>query len=372
MKAHRHSVAVGLSGGVDSSVAAALLKEHGYDVTGITMRIFDGSIPLQESGRHGCYGPGEQEDIDAAASVCRKLDIPFHIIDLRKEYRHHVIDYFRREYLSGRTPNPCIVCNRHLKFGFLLQRAREAGVHFEIFATGHYARIGNRGGRCILRKAVDTSKDQTYFLYTLTADQLSHIRFPLGAHLKRQTREMARDFGLETADRVESQDFVAGGNYAALFDAGELEEGDIVDEENKVIGRHRGIIHYTLGQRQGLGIAAGRPLYVLGIDAGNNRIIAGGKERLYSKGLIAGELNLIPDEALDGPRRVKAKIRLNHREVDATVFPNESDGVKVIFDEPQMAVSPGQSVVMYVDDVVLGGGIIEEPIQVDSDLGERS
>lgn len=356
-------IAVGLSGGVDSSVTAALLKEMGHEVTGITMEIFDGEVAVQEFGKHACYGPGEQEDIETAAAICTKLDIPFHVIDLKEEYQHHVIEYFKREYLSGRTPNPCIVCNRQLKFGFLVQKAKELGIDFELFATGHYAQIEERDSRSLLKKAIDESKDQTYFLYTLSPEQLSHVIFPLGSYMKHQTRQLARDLGLETADRIESQDFIAGGDYSALFDESDIKTGDIVDEGGEVIGEHRGIIHYTLGQRQGMGIAAKRPLYVLEIDAVNNRIVAGGKDKLFSKGLIATDLNLIAVEALDQAYAVKARIRLNHRGVAATVYPHEENSAKIVFDEPEMAVTPGQSVVMYTGDIVFGGGIIEEAMR---------
>jgi len=356
-------IAVGLSGGVDSSVTAALLKESGYDVIGITMRIFDNAVPVRESRRHACYGPGEQEDMDAAADLCTDLRIPFHIIDLREEYRHYVLDYVRRGYLSGTTPNPCIACNRHLKFGFLLKKAERMGIAFQLFATGHYARIQKRNGHCLLRRAVDRSKDQTYFLYTLSPELLSRIMFPLGSYYKHQTRQMARDFGIRTAERVESQDFIAGGDYAVLFDETEFREGDIVDVNGNVIGRHRGIVHYTLGQRQGMGIASDRPLYVLEIDPQKNRIAAGGKEALYSNGLIARDLNWVGPDALDRPHCVQAKIRLNHRGVDAKVLPYGADRAKVVFVRPQMAVAPGQSVVLYSGDTVVGGGIIEQAIR---------
>lgn len=362
MAKHKTRIAVGLSGGVDSSVAATLLKDQGYDVTGITMEIFDGSVELQETGKHACYGPGEHEDTETAASICKTLDIPFHVIDLKKEYRLHVIDYFKHTYLSGRTPNPCVVCNQKLKFGFLLEKARDIGIEFDAFATGHYAQIVESRGRSVLKKAVDRFKDQTYFLYMLTSDQLSRTRFPLGAYTKEETRKIARGLGLETADRIESQDFVGGGNYAALFEDMEIAEGDIVDEAGNVLGKHRGIIHYTLGQRQGLGIAADRPLYVLKIDPENNRIVAGAKEQLFSTGLIASDLNLIGLERLDRSYSIKAKIRLNQKEVEAVVSPHEGGKANIRFTEPQMAVTPGQSVVMYSDDIVLGGGIIEKAI----------
>ena len=358
----RVKVAVGLSGGVDSSVAAALLKKEGFDVIGITMEIFDGSVEIQESNKHACYGPGEQEDLEKAAAVCKKLGIPFHVIDLKKEYKHHVLDYFRQEYLKGRTPNPCVVCNKKLKFGFLLEKARKAGIAFETFATGHYAEIVKSGERHLLKKAKDSSKDQTYFLYTLTPEDLSTTLFPLGGFTKQQVRQTARSIDLETAEEPESQDFIAGGDYASLFTEEETKEGDIVNESGLVLGKHKGIIHYTIGQRRGLGIAAPQPLYVTKIDAGTNRIVVSDKEKAFSKGLIATDLNLIALERLDRPFKVKAKIRLNHKETTATIFPHEKDKAKVLFEAPQMSVTPGQSVVLYEDDIVFGGGIIEQAL----------
>ena len=359
---NRLKVAVGMSGGVDSSVAAALLQEKGYDVVGITMEIFDGPISQKENELHACYGPGEKEDVQAADSVCKKLDIPFYAIDLRKEYKNHVIDYFRKEYLSGRTPNPCIVCNQKLKFSFLLEKAKEAGIEFGFFATGHYAQIVKSKSSYLLKKAADLSKDQTYFLYRLTPEQLSHTLFPLGIYTKQKVRELARSFGLETADRSESQDFIAGGDYSLFFNTEEVREGDIVDEKGNVLGNHRGIIYYTVGQRRGLGIASPKPLYVLKIDSENNRIVVGDKENLLSIGLIATELNLIGIEKLNHSYEVKTKIRLKHKECDATLFPHEKDKAKILFTEPQKSVAPGQSVVFYKNDIVMGGGIIEQAL----------
>lgn len=355
-------VAIGLSGGVDSSVAAVLLKERGYDVIGITMEIFDASMPVMDSEKHGCYGPGEKEDVEAAAAICQKIGIPFHAIDLKKEFRNHVIDYFRSEYLGGRTPNPCVVCNQRLKFGFLLGKAKEAGIDFDYYATGHYAQIRKSQGRFLLKKSADPSKDQTYFLYALTSEQLSHTLFPLGAFTKQQVRELARSFGLETADRPESQDFISGGDYSSLFNKEEVKEGQIVDEKGDILGKHRGIIHYTVGQRRGLGIASDRPLYVMKIDAENNRIVVSEWENLFSEGLIARDLNFIAVDRLDGPYKVKAKIRLRHKEADASVFPHGNNKAKILFDEPQMSVTPGQSAVLYSDDTVFGGGIIERAL----------
>ncbi len=351
-----------MSGGVDSSVAAALLKKKGYDVIGITMEIFDGSVALKESHKHACYGPGEKEDVEKAASVCQRIGIPFHVIDLKTEYKHHVLDYFRNEYLKGRTPNPCVVCNKKLKFGFLLEKAKEAGIAFEVFATGHYAKIAKSGGRHLLKRAGDLLKDQTYFLYTLTPEDLSRTIFPLGGFTKQQVRETARSLRLETAEEPESQDFIAGGDYASLFTEEDAKEGEIVDKNGHILGKHRGIIHYTIGQRRGLGIAAPQPLYVVKIDAKNNRIVVSGREKAFSEGLIARDLNLIAVEVLDRPYKVKAKIRQNQRETAATVFPHKQDKAKVLFEEPQMSVTPGQSVVLYEDDIVLGGGIIERAL----------
>ncbi len=356
------NVAVGLSGGVDSSMAAALLKEKGYDLIGVTMITFDASMPLTESEKHSCYGPGEEDDVKAAAAVCKKLHIPFHVIDLRQEFRDHVIEYFRREYLAGRTPNPCVVCNQRLKFGFLLDKTKETGLDFDFFATGHYAQIEKSGGRFLLKRATDLSKDQTYFLYALTQEQLSRTLLPVGAYTKPQIREMAHAIGLGTADRPESQDFISGADYSSFFHKEELREGEIVDEAGNILGRHRGIIHYTVGQRKGLGIASDRPLYVLRIDAQNNRIVVSDKKGLLSEGLIAADINLIAVERLDRPYKVKAKIRLQHKETSATLFPHQSNKAKIVFNKPQMSVTPGQAAVFYSDDMVLGGGLIEQAL----------
>jgi len=362
MKDGKLKVAVGLSGGVDSSVAASLLKQRGHDVMGIAMEIFDGSMDVKKSDKHACYGPNEKEDVDSAASVCKQLGIQFFVIDLKKEFKNHVIDYFRNRYLEGLTPNPCIVCNYKLKFGFLLEKAKEAGVDFEFFATGHYARIKRSGERILLRRAADLSKDQSYFLYTLTSEQLSRTIFPLGEFTKKQVRDIALSMGLDTAHRPESQDFISGGDYSLLFRNGEIKDGDILDEKGDIIGRHRGVIHYTIGQRRGLGISSKRPLYVKSIDAAKNTIVVSNKENIFSKGLIAKNVNLIDGIRLDRKYRVKAKIRLQHREVNATFAPQKDSKAKILFHEPQVSVTPGQSIVLYAGDIVLGGGIIEKAL----------
>ena len=351
-------VAAAMSGGVDSSVAAALLKERGYQVTGITMKIWDGEYSPERIRRHGCYGPGEAEDIEDARRVARTLGIDFCVFDLAHEYRREVLDYFYHEYRSGRTPNPCLRCNRTVKFGALLDRARESGLQFDYFATGHYARVEHDRirHRYLLKKAVDPGKDQSYFLCFLSQEQLAISLFPVGNYTKEEVREMASEFGLAVRDKPESQDFVAGG-YASLLGAGK--PGPILDKDRNILGEHRGIQLYTIGQRKGLGISAREPLYVTNIDAAENAIIVGNRDELYRDGLTACGLNWIAIEGLDGPVKVRARIRNAHKEADAVVLPLGRDRVSVQFEEPQMAITPGQAVVFYDGDIVIGGGTIE-------------
>jgi tRNA-specific 2-thiouridylase len=362
VKRGKTRVAMGLSGGVDSSVAMALLKEQGYDVAGLSMEIFDSAVDLRSSGKQTCYGPEEKEHINSAAAICRELGIPFYVIDLKKDFTRHVIENFRLEYLNGRTPNPCILCNRLIKFGLLPEKARKSGINFDLFGTGHYARIVESNGRFLLKRPMDVSKDQTYFLYGLAPEQLSRTIFPLGDYGKEEVRDIARSLGLNASDSPESQDFITGNDYGSLFKPGEIKNGNIVNEKGDILGRHRGIIYYTVGQRKGLGISSPRPLYVKSIDAENNRIVVSDKGALFSKGLIASNLNLIPIDKLDKPGRARVKIRLQHEGAQATISPYGKDGAKVVFDEPQISVTPGQSAVFYVDDTVLGGGIIKRSL----------
>lgn len=352
-------VAVGLSGGVDSSVAAYMLKNQGYEVIGLTMEIYDGSIKIDEPSRHACYGPGEVDDVRAASEMCAKMGIPYHTIDLKKEYMEQVIGYFRSEYLAGRTPNPCVKCNHTMKFGFMLQKAREAGIEFDYFATGHYARIEKENSGFLLKTAIDTKKDQTYFLYALKKQALSEILFPLGALKKTEVRKIALEAGLEAAEKAESQDFIACGNYSPLFENDKIQSGDITDESGKKLGIHNGIIHYTIGQRRGIGLSSGSPLYVIGIDAKKNSVVVGPKERLLSKEALVSSVNMLADGHFDFPLKAKAKIRQAHIPAECTVILSENKGLRVIFDEPQLSVTPGQSLVVYKDDIVVCGGIIE-------------
>ncbi len=361
------TVAVGLSGGVDSSIAAWLLQRHGYRVIGLTMQIWDGALPLPDEGRSGCYGPGEARDIAAAQALAQRLGIPHHVVPLAREYAAEVLDNFRTEYLAGRTPNPCVRCNRAMKFGLLLERARAMGIAFDRFATGHYARVERDAatGRHWLRKAVDAAKDQTYFLSRLSQDQLAQVMFPLGGLTKPQVKALARGIGwAEIADKDESQNFIESKDYGVLFkDAGQV-PGPIVDATGRVVGEHCGVVHYTVGQRKGLGIGgAGEPLYVIRIDACANTVVVGTHADCFAGGLTAGDLNWMAAEPVpEVPRPIRARIRQQHREAGAVLTVVEDEGrrlARVAFEEPQLAVTPGQTVVFYDADAVLGSGIIE-------------
>ena len=360
------AVAVGMSGGVDSSVVAWLLKNQGHEVLGLTMSIWDGTVPLPDAGFSGCYGPGEARDIEAARSVAARLGIPHHVIPLAPEYAAEVLDNFRAEYRAGRTPNPCVRCNRAMKFSLLLERARAMGIAFDRFATGHYARVERHPdtGRWLLRRAADRSKDQTYFLSRLSQNQLSRVLFPLGSLAKERVKALAREAGwADVADKPESQDFIESKNYGVLFDARDAVAGPIVDTAGKVLGQHQGIVGYTVGQRKGLGIGGtAEPLYVVRIEACANTLVVGGHQDLFSMRLTAADLNWI---SLPGPPaapiRVTVKIRQQHREAAATLQGAMRDGspvAEIQFDEPQMSVTPGQTAVFYDGDSVVGSGLI--------------
>lgn len=345
---------IAMSGGVDSSVAALLLKEAGYDVTGVTM-----CLGIREDGESTrCCG---LDGIDDAKHVCDQLQIPHFVFDFAKEMEKCVISKFTAEYQRGRTPNPCIDCNRYLKFGALLDKTR--GIGFDYLATGHYACIEKRGESWHLLRPKDKIKDQTYFLYPIKTGDLSSLLFPLGGLKKEEVRTLAKKKGLHVAQKAESQDicFVTQGDYRQFFLNRKLSsaEGDIVDIEGNILGRHRGIIFYTIGQRGGLRISAKTPLYVVEIDARKNQVIVGEKKDLLAKGLIAGDTNILVNEL---PDEMEAKIRYRKKPARCEVS-REGKNLKIIFKETQESITPGQAVVLYAGDEVLGGGVIEEVIR---------
>ncbi len=352
-------VVVAMSGGVDSSVAAALLKEKGYQVTGVTMQTWDGeAAPGGSRRRHGCYGP-DDEEIEDARKVAQTLGIPHFVFDLKKEFKEEVLDYFRHEYISGRTPNPCLRCNHKIKFDALLKKAKDSGIEFDYFATGHYARVEyDESQHCyLLKKARDLSKDQSYFLSYLSQEQLGRLLLPIGDYTKDEVRKMATCFGLSVGNKPDSQDFISGG-YSSILDAVPL--GPIMDRQGNILGEHRGITFYTVGQRKRLGISTKEPLYVTEIDSERNAVIVGSKEETYRDELTASGLNWIAIEELKRPTEAKARIRHLHKEAEAIITPLSKETVYVKFREPQMAITPGQTVVFYHEDIVVGAGTIEQ------------
>ncbi|MCD7975031.1 MAG: tRNA 2-thiouridine(34) synthase MnmA [Phascolarctobacterium sp.] len=344
------NVLVAMSGGVDSSTSALLLKQKGYNVTGITARMF-------HNADVGIEGPDNEKDIADAKLVAEKIGIPHHVVDLSEKFKEHVIRPFTESYAAGITPNPCVTCNRHIKFGALLDIADSFGCDF--IATGHYAEIEHKGR--YLLKCSDPSKDQSYMLFALTQEQLSRMLFPVGDFTKDKVRELAGD--LPVAQKKESQNICFTKDYAWLLSHLGIESfcGDFLYIDGTPLGKHKGQIHYTIGQRKGLGVAHEHPLYVVRKDLSNNTIILGPNETLYQKGLIAGKCNFIKIASHEGPLRVNAKIRYRQKAVPATIEPCGGK-VRVIFDEPQRAITPGQATVFYDGDYVVGGGIIEEGI----------
>ncbi len=373
------TVVVGLSGGVDSTLTALLLKRRGCKVIGVTMSLWDGHIKEVQSEKpfhDACYGPGEKEDIEECKRFCKQWDIEYHVIDVSEEYNQEVLEYFKNEYRAGKTPNPCIRCNRFIKFGALLEGIKKIDIKYDYFCTGHYAMIvrpkeglwGTGDRPCMIACANDESKDQTYFLYRLPSELLEKVRFPLATLRKSQVFELAKEAGLEAAERKESQDFIDSQYFDALFADKESVPGDFVDENGRVLGRHKGLEHYTIGQRRGLGVSSKNPLYVAKIDAEKNQIVLAEKNSLASDYLIADDFvwpgNIEPDQIFEA----SVKIRLRSKSAFATIeeyIPGPEDKHaytgkpwKITFNEKQNAVTPGQSVVIYRDGVILGGGVI--------------
>ena len=352
---------IAMSGGVDSSVAAELMKEKGFSCIGCTMRLYENDMIGEDLFGTCC----SKKDTDDARAVTEKIGIPYYIFHYEKEFIDNVIEPFVCSYEKGETPNPCIRCNKYLKFDILYKKAKE--LNCEYIVTGHYARIEERDGHFYLKKAADLNKDQSYVLYDLTEEQLSHTMFPLGEFTKTEARQIAEDKEFVTSHKSDSQDicFVPDGDYASMikrYRGREYPGGDIVDKDGNILGHHYGIINYTIGQRRGLGVPADRRLYVTKLDIKNNRVVLSDNEDLFEREVIVRDFHWITGEMPEGDIRCSAKIRYKHKEQPATVtLPSEEGGIaRILFDEPQRAITAGQSAVLYDGDIVLGGGIIQK------------
>jgi tRNA-specific 2-thiouridylase len=355
-------VILGMSGGIDSSLSALLLQKQGYEVVGATMSFWDGNAQDTDWPHHGCFGPHEKENIADAAKVCAGLGIPHFVVDLRKEFKESVLDYFCGAYASGKTPNPCVRCNARIKFGAFLAGLARLGIEADFFATGHYARkaFSEDSGRWQILKAADPLKDQSYFLSYLSQEQIARTLFPLGELTKAEVKRLAPELNLGfLQDREESQDFLDPVVYPRLFPQDSFREGEIIDFTGKVIGKHHGLMYYTIGQRKHLGISGmPEPYYVVGIDAAQNHVVVGPQQLLYKDRLVAEDINWIAIPGLEGETRVETKIRLAHAAAPCVLKPLSANSAEVVFDEPQLSITPGQVAAFYMGDILLGGGII--------------
>ncbi len=356
----REKVVVGMSGGVDSSVAAYLLKEQGYEVIGATMQIWQDEAEECKEENGGCCGLSA---VDDARRVAQLLNIPYYVMNFKREFKEQVMDYFVTEYLQGRTPNPCIACNRYVKWESLLKRSLDIGADF--IATGHYANVIKLpNGRYTLQMA-PSSKDQTYALYNLTQEQLAHTLMPVGSYTKEEIRKIAEEIGLLVAQKPDSQDicFVPDNDYSRFIQETAPDrvpgEGNFVLADGTVIGRHKGVIHYTIGQRKGLNLSMGHPVFVREIRPETNEIVIGENEDVFTKELFCNRLNAMASEEIEDKKRVTAKIRYSHSGSPCTLYKVDEDNMRVVFDEPVRAVTPGQAVVLYENNYVYGGGTIK-------------
>lgn len=353
-------IAVGMSGGIDSSITAYILKSEGHDVFGVTMAVWDGQYG--ESGKHACYGPDEEMEIEEARHIASLLDIPFHVYDCSKNYKEIVLKYFKDEYLSGRTPNPCVVCNQKIKMSILPELVRKAGIQYDKFATGHYARIevDFKTDRYLLKKGVDLRKDQSYFLYRLSQEQLATTLFPLGDKTKNDIRALAMELKLPVVDKRESQDFYAG-DYTELLNI-DTKEGWIVNRSGEKMGKHNGFWNFTIGQRRGLGISYSEPLYVIDIDNKKNCIVVGTAEELHHDSFIIEDTNWIAYKNPPDEFEASVKVRYTQKETEAVVRKLSEDRYMIKLKHSGEAITPGQSAVIYNKDILIGGGFIKERI----------
>lgn len=363
MKIKQKITAIGMSGGVDSTMATYLLKKQGYKVIGLTMKIYNPKFKFPNNAKDACFGLKETKDLKEIKKIAQKLKIKHYVINLKKEYEKLVLNYFKKEYLAGHTPNPCIICNQKIKFDLLLELAKKSGIKFDYFATGHYVRLtfNKKVNHFVLKKGKDKIKDQSYFLYRLNQKQLQKTLFPLGELSKTEVKNLANKLGFKKlAKKSESQDFIGYPNHSFIFSKNEFKKGNIIDLNGKILGQHKGIIFYTIGQRKGVSSGGTRiPMYVVKIDAAKNQIVIGPKKLLYHQKLIAIYPNWI---SINPPKKeitALAKIRYGAQPATCLIKPLNNQ-LEIKFNKPQLAITPGQSIVFYKKDVLLGGAVISQ------------